>query len=117
KRLASGGEWENTVKLWDAATGQETLTLRGDTGRGTRMAFSPGGKRPGSGGGGFGKEQSGGGKGRGPATGKGSVSLRGHSNWVTSVAFSPDGKRLASASYDGTVQVWDVATGQETLHP
>ncbi len=32
-----------------------------------------------------------------------------------SVAFSPDGKRLASASQDGTVKVWDAATGQEIL--
>jgi tetratricopeptide (TPR) repeat protein len=31
-----------------------------------------------------------------------------------SVSFSPDSRRLASASYDGTVKVWDVATGQET---
>ena len=31
------------------------------------------------------------------------------------MAFSPDGQRLASASHDGTVKVWDAATGQETL--
>jgi WD40 repeat protein len=31
------------------------------------------------------------------------------------VAFSPEGSRLAAASEDGTVKVWDVATGQETL--
>ena len=36
---------------------------------------------------------------------------RSSSGWVLSVAFSPDGGRLASASEDGEVQVWEVATG------
>ena len=39
---------------------------------------------------------------------------QGHSGDVNSVAYSPDGRQLLSGSFDGTVRVWDVATGQCT---
>ncbi len=39
--------------------------------------------------------------------------FRGHTRRIECIEFSPDGTRLASASGDGTVRVWDVATGTE----
>ena len=57
----------NDVKLWDATTGRELLTLVGHTG------------------------------------------------WAMGLAFSPDGKSLASTSLDGTVRIWNIAPGNETV--
>jgi WD40 repeat protein len=40
------------------------------------------------------------------------VPLAGHSDNITSIASSPDSRYLATASADGTAQVWNAATGK-----
>ena len=46
------------------------------------------------------------------ATDKVVRTLEGHQRAAHAVAFSPDGKRLASVSWDGTLRLWNVATGE-----
>jgi len=49
------------------------------------------------------------------ATGQLRASLKGHTGRIVSVAFFQDGRTLATGSRDGTVKLWDVATGQERI--
>jgi WD40 repeat protein len=48
----------------------------------------------------------------GGSTGTPLYTYRGHTGEVWVLKWSPDGRRIASASSDGTVQVWDALTGQ-----
>jgi WD40 repeat protein/serine/threonine protein kinase len=108
RRLASAS-WDATVKVWDAASGQEMLTFRGHQDRVNGVAFSPDGRRLASSSRDLTvKVWDAGGT---PEA----LVLRGHRDSVQGVAFSPDGRRLASASPDATIKVWDVASGLETL--
>ncbi len=43
------------------------------------------------------------------------LTYRGHRGGVYSVAWANGGKRIASASDDGTVQIWDASTGRRLL--
>ena len=109
KRFTFAGA-DGTVKVWDTTSGQETITLKGHTGQGRHVVFSPDGRRLLSAGG---LDQTV--KVWDAATGRETFSLEGHGAEVVSVSFSPDGKRLASAGRDAVVKVWDASTGQETL--
>ena len=106
QRLASASG-DQTVKIWDSATGKELFALKGHAGWVNSVAFSPDGQRLAS----ASNDQTV--KIWDSATGKELFALKGHAGMVTSVAFSPDGQRLASASHDQTVKIWDSATGKE----
>ena len=110
-RLASGGR-DNTVQIWNAATGANIFTYRGHKDIVQAVAWSPDGKRIAS------------------ASGDHTVqvwdandgahvySYQGHSYEVTGVAWSPDGKRIASSSVDTTIQIWNAINGNlvSTIH-
>lgn len=104
-RIATAS-WDKTVKVWDALTGKELLTLAKHSEHVRRVVFSPDGKRLAS------------------ASGDKTVkiwdsvsgaelqTLANHAAGVWTVAFSADGKRLASTGVGMKVKEWDSATGQ-----
>ena len=91
------------VKVWDAKTGQELVTLNGHMGGVWGVAFSPDGTRLAS------ASHDHTAKVWDAKSGQELLTLKGHTGGVTSVCFSPDGTRLASTSEDKTVKVWDLA--------
>jgi WD40 repeat protein len=101
------GSFDNTLKLWDAATGRELRTLSGHSDTVCSVAFSPDGRTIVSG------SDDGTLKLWDAATGREFRTLSGHSPDVLSVAFSPDGSTIVSGSFDNTLKLWDDATGRE----
>jgi WD40 repeat protein len=106
KALASGSA-DQTVGLWDVATGQERHPFAAHRGPVESLAYSRDGRTLASG------------------SADGSIRL-----WdvgaskelrqlcalkcsIWCVAFAPDGKTLASASSDNTVRLWELTTGRE----
>ncbi len=109
KRIVSGSmDGDGTVKVWDADTGQQTLSIKPEHGINS-VAFSPDGKRI-----------VGGGAYQIPKvwdaqTGQELLSLKGQREGINSVAFSPDDKFIVGGSSDFSMKVWDARTGDQTL--
>ncbi|RYP47535.1 hypothetical protein DL768_006412 [Monosporascus sp. mg162] len=105
--LASGSD-DNTVKLWDAATGKCIQTLEGHGSWVNSVAFSHDDKHLASG------SSDTTIKIWDTATSKCIQALEGHRNGVVSVAFSHNSKYLASGSSDETIKIWDAGTNKCT---
>jgi WD40 repeat protein len=112
KWLASRG-WDNTVRLWDTATGREVARLAHTRGV-DYLAFSPDGILLATGMGGSWQEER-------KATmvslwevpgGKETARLP-QPAILTCLAFNPNGAWLAAGGGDGVIRVWETSTGSE----
>ncbi|HEX6777475.1 MAG TPA: serine/threonine-protein kinase [Ktedonobacterales bacterium] len=119
--LASGGS-DQTAQVWDATSGKVICSYRGHTNAIRAVAWSPDGRYLATG------STDGSAQVWEALTGRPMLSYRGHQRWfrlgaVQSVVWLPTNEALpslpryslVSASLDGTVQLWDAATGATLL--
>lgn len=104
--LASGGR-DNTIRFWDAATGELLRATEGHVDWVTSVDFSPDGNLLVSGS-------------RDDTirlfdsnTGELLNVLGSHDNDVSAVAMSPDGLVIASGGRDSKIKLWDIETGEQ----
>jgi eukaryotic-like serine/threonine-protein kinase len=108
KWLATGG-WDNTVKIRDAASGVESLTIFAHEGYVLDLAFSPDSRNlvttsedrsvrlweiP---------------------AGRRVSTFRGHADFVQAVAFRPNGREIGTGSVDGSIRFWDLQTSRPVV--
>lgn len=108
-KLLASGNGDNTVKLWNMASGRELRILSGHSGAVNSVAFSPDARMLASG------SSDNTVKLWEIASGCELRTFNGHSNAITSVAFSPNGRIVASGSDDGMARIWDVASGNDRV--
>ncbi len=106
-RVLASGSNDQTVRVWDGATGQALHTLTGHTSLVNSVAWSPDGRLLASGSDDRTVRLWDG------ATGRQICSLEGHTAAIGGISFSADSRILASKSRDGTLRLWKVDTWEE----
>ncbi|MBI3862822.1 MAG: Gfo/Idh/MocA family oxidoreductase [Planctomycetia bacterium] len=112
KILASAAD-DETVKLWNVATGELRTTLTGIGLPALAVAISPDGRLIAVGTGDADRPTKKGVVRLFDAEGNQRAVLDGHTRIVSAVAFSPDGRMLATGSADESIKLWEVDTGRE----
>lgn len=105
-RWVASGSADNTIRLWDVASGRELRALVGHTNWIKSLALSRSGEVLASG------SNDHTAKLWNVSSGRELFTLSGHSNSVEVLAFSPDDRWLASGSDDTTIKIWDLTTGR-----
>jgi WD40 repeat protein len=108
-KLATGGDKDNAVKIWDAKTGERLKTLKHDR-TVYSLAWTSDGKKLISGS-------------NGPirifdtATWQQIAILQGHTHFVNAISLSPNNRLLTSASWDKTARLWNLDTNFQVGPP
>jgi WD40 repeat protein len=108
-KLIVTGSKDDTLRIWDARTGELRRELKGHSGDVTRVAVSPDSTRIVSG------SHDNTARIWNVETGEELRRLEGHKNDIWGVAWSPDGLNVATASSDRTVRIWNAETGADIL--
>ncbi|MFN7999598.1 MAG: WD40 repeat domain-containing protein [Acidobacteriota bacterium] len=105
-RFIVTASFDKTARVWNAASGQVVVELKGHAAYVTNAVYSPDGR--------FIVTTSDDQTARvwNAASGQVVVELKGHADEVNCTAYSPDGRFIVTASSDKTARVWNAASGQ-----
>jgi WD40 repeat protein/serine/threonine protein kinase len=108
KSIVSCG-WDSSIKVWDASTGKQTMTLRSRGQRLNYVSYDHSGNFI------VAPDQGNTISVWDVVTGEVVMTLAGHEASIRSASFSPNGTKIISDSEDRTIRVWDTSWSKERM--